>query len=91
MMNDSQRLAMIAAEAATIAAAGLLRFAREGEEGKRPFGLDDPMEQLAEALVKTITIEQPYLAKLELADEESEAAGQLLSAIVKWQADVGAF
>lgn len=89
-MTEDQRKAMIAAEAATIAAGELLRFAREGAAGKRPFGLEDPVAQLAEALQKAIQLEEPALAERACDAEEREHAAQLEAAIAKWQADAGA-
>ena len=87
---DAKRVAMIAAEAATIAAAELLRFAREGASCNRPFGLEDPVAQLAEALEKVIGIEAPFLGDQPCYAEERQQAEQLASAIRKWQADAGA-
>ena len=89
-LADAKRVAMVAAEAATIAAAELLRFAREGASCNRPFGLEDPVAQLAEALEKAIGIETPFLAAQPCYAEEREQADQLASAIRKWQSDAGA-
>lgn len=89
-MTEEQRVAMIAAEAATIAASELLRFAREGAASNRPFGLEDPVAQLAEALQKAIRIEDPFLADQFCYADERECAAQLSTALVKWQTDAGA-
>lgn len=89
-MTDAQRQAMIAAEAATIAAAELLRFAREGASCNRPFGLEDPVAQLAEALRGAIGIEDPFLAEQPCYGEERDAAAQLNAHLAKWQSDTGA-
>lgn len=87
---DRQRLALIAAEAATSASAELLRFAREGDGWNRPFGLENPLEQLVEAVRKTAEIEYDFLDQIPGLDDERSSTGQLIAAVAKWQSDVGA-
>ena len=89
-ISTEQRTAMIAAEAATTAAAELLRFAREGAQCNRPFGLEDPIAQLAEALGKAIEIEDPFLADQPCYADERATNNQLAAALLKWTQDSGA-
>lgn len=89
-MTKQQRVAMIAAEASTTAAAELLRFAREGAGGTSPFDLEDPVAQLVEGLRLTIAIEAEHLQQQPEGEEGLCLLHQMEAALVKWQIDAGA-
>ena len=81
---------LAAAHAASSASTELLRYAREGASCNRPFGLEDPVAELADALRLAISIEAPFLAEQPCYAEECEQLAQLAAAVAKWQSDAGA-
>ncbi len=89
-MRTARAPAVVAAQAASSAAAELLRYFREGAACNRPFGLEDPIAELADALAIAIKIESDFLDQQPCYAEELSHLGQLLAAVRKWQSDVGA-
>ncbi len=88
--DDTQR-AIAAAEAASGAAAELLRFAREGEIGRNFAFAENTIEDLADALKLAIAIELPRIARPDRdcgADPDGkELLGQLDHALWRFLED----
>ena len=89
-MRTARAPAVAAAQAASSAAAELLRYFREGATCNRPFGIEDPVAELADALDIVIEIESDFLEQQPGYAEELSQLGQLLAAVRKWQSDAGA-
>lgn len=89
-MSFEQNAAVVAAGLASEAVTELLRYAREGYGlPSHPFGTQDPVVELAQAIVATAEIERDGLAALQGHDWAVEIGmlGQLVNACTKFVRD----
>lgn len=77
---DHPARALLAAKAATLATAELLRFQREGFAGNFPFDDPEPVAQLAIALLQTARIERALFPREALVNDPVPSA-QYVSAL----------
>ncbi|WP_404480017.1 hypothetical protein [Novosphingobium sp. BL-52-GroH] len=82
-----QRSSLIAAAATGDAGGELLRFHMEGARCNWPFGDEEPVAKLAEALLRTARIESEILECQPSAASYRSDLGQLAAACAKFLAD----